>query len=634
PLCADGGQFTFYDQRLSPCTMSLMGIDQGSTVKLKLAVATPFRPRDLDFSTTPVLGLRLTATLLGGNFRWAECTAVDEVEIFLEIAGDGLQVDASGADAVDLRFSSKQGGNAAPEHDRLVVLQGERHGVRFTRKVTLYDGAEQPLDVAWCTHSAPVLEIQGTKYPFKYTGAYPDLDAVCAWARQHPTAIWDNAAAVDGIITDNTFSQSINHLLAQTLHSWLADTWCVNRNGSDWFSVWEGSCYFHSTVDVEYTQAPFYLAVWPELLRSELDFWPEYSKDGARTLGERGAGTLFLSHDTGQHVSANGQIYQHDMEVEETTNYLILSYAYYKRTGDVTVARKHADILEQYLAFLAACDTTGNGIPDKGVANTIDDASPAVQFGDEQVYLAVKTLAAFATGAELLELVGKPATAKTYRALADKVRAHIEKAGWQGDHYATLLKPNGRIYDAWKDETTELAEVPGWDAAHIYTVNGLALLDMIGYDLGLNEDHLKTDLQVATQRCLREYGCVHSDYEPEKLPEPIPGLTGAAFSPGWVSMNMLRDIAAFYRGVDLRHLADRYWEWQTTTNTQEPKLFFETFNGNNLCFYPRGIAIWGYFDALAGRVIDVVAGVDRESKPFNGMVAPRLLDVEWTALKV
>ena len=85
------------------------------------------------------------------------------------------------------------------------------------------------------------------------------------------------------------------------------------------------------------------------------------------------------------------------------------------------------------------------------------------------------------------------------------------------------------------------------------------------------------------------------------------GLAGASLNPGWISMNMLRDIAAFYRGVDLRALADRYWDWIATSNTQDIVLHFETFGGNNLHIYPRGIAIWGYFDALAGFSVDKVA---------------------------
>lgn len=648
PLCADGGQFFFYDQRLTPCTMAMSGIDKGSYVKVKLTAVTPFRPRDADFSTTPVLGFRLEAEILE-SFRWLPRTGTpSEGVLFFEIDGGDVVAEASGADSVDLTFTSvrlagltfatdgshRDDLEELPQRDRLVVTQGRRDGIRFVQPVT-FGAAETVLEVAWCSHNAPVLEVQGALCPFAYTDRFADLDTVAAWARTHTGELFENAARVDGILATNSCSKSMNNLLAQTLHSWLINTWWVKRDGRDWFSVWEGSCHFHSTVDVEFTQSPFYLATWPELLGIELDFWPEFSKDGAATLGAAGEGTLFLSHDTGWHCSANGQVYPHEMEVEETTNYLILSYAYYKRTGDDSLIRKHADTIEKYLAFLAACDTTGNGIPDKGVANTIDDASPAVQFGQEQVYLGVKTLAAFMVGVEMLQLLGRDALAATYTLKAAKTRHTIEEHGWMGDHYATLLKKGGRIINAWTHERYDAEEIPGWDAAQIYTANALPPLDMVGFDLGLDAQKLATDLRVAAERCLREYGCIHSDYDNTRAAynpgQTIPGLMSVSANPGWISMNMLRDMAAFYRGVDLRALADRYWDWQTTTNSQEAKIFFETFGGNNLCFYPRGVAVWGYFDALAGLVIDQPRGVDCTSPAFPQTRVPRLFDANWAA---
>jgi hypothetical protein len=106
-------------------------------------------------------------------------------------------------------------------------------------------------------------------------------------------------------------------------------------------------------------------------------------------------------------------------------------------------------------------------------------------------------------------------------------------------------------------------------------------------------------------------------------------MAGVSAKPGWISMNMLRDIAALYRGLDFRHLSERYWNWQLTTNSQSPALFFETFGGNYLHFYPRGVAVWGFFDAVAGRVIDRVAGVDECSPKIPGIKAPRLIDADW-----
>lgn len=647
PLCPDGGGFYFYDQRMTPCTMSVMGIDPASTVKLTLSIAVPFRPRDEKFSTIPVMEIKLSASRLSGQFRWMKKEMdISEAEVFIEFSGPAVKVEEHGADSIDLMFSSvktvvsipeSEGAkernflrDPRPQRDRIVVTGGSRSGTRFTKRISFADN--DALTLSWSTWSVPVLEVDHKETPFKYTKTFGDLAAVEAWVRKNPHAVFENAENVEGIVGANNCSKSVNNLLAQTLHAWLLDTWWVDDKGRDWFTVWEGSCYYHSTVDVEFTQSPFYLAVWPELLGIELSNWPDFSKDGTRCLGERGKDTLFLSHDMGRNGAVNGQIYHHEMEVEETTNYIILLFAYLRRTGDSSILKKHKATLMKYLAFIEACDTTGNGIPDKGVANTIDDASPAVQFGKEQIYLAVKTLAAYRTGADMLTMLGDTKTALRYRKIAAKIIDIVEKKGWKKDHFVTLLDKSAEgVVNAWTGEKYAMKEIPGWDAAHIYTVNGQAPLDMVGYDLGIDDAKIKKDLVVAAERCLTEYGCVHSDFLNSLMTESksMEGLAGSSRNPGWISMNMLRDIAAFYRGVDLRHLADHYWEWQTTTNAQEPKLFFETFNGNNLCFYPRGVAVWGYFDALAGLVIDAVKKIDRSRPAFSGISVPRLFDADW-----
>jgi hypothetical protein len=589
-----------------------------------------------------VLGVKLELERLVGNFRW---TKVDfkpaQVELFLELSGPELAFERRSASELDLRFKSvrhKAGPDNAPElkgespqHDRFICLAPAKlEGQRFSVAVEPLAASRPALEIAWCAFGEEALHIQGKWQPFLYSRTFGSLDAVAGWAREHLGCVFENAACVDGVVGANNCGVAVNSLLAYTLHSWLMDSWYVDRDGKDWFSVWEGSCYFHSTVDVEYTQTPFYLAVWPELLRHELDFWTEYSKDGKLCLGERGEGSLFLSHDAGSGSFADGADYAHDMEVEETVNYLLMAFAYYKRTGDESILREKERFLRKYLLFVERASSKGNGIPDQGVANTIDDASPAVQFGKGQVYLAVKSLAALAVGAEILSLFGDAKGAARCRRIAAKARAAIERKGWLGDHYATLLEKSGKgIVDPWSGKALELDEVPGWDASHIYTVNGLALLDMVGFDAGLDLQRLREDLSTAAERCMTEYGCIHSDYSNLNPVECRDGLAGSAANPGWISMNMLRDIAAFYRGLDFRSFSERYWSWQTTTNTQEPKCFFETFKGNNLCFYPRGIAVWGFFDALSGLVVDKPAGILRHSPLIPQLLVPRLFDADW-----
>jgi hypothetical protein len=647
PLCREGQRFGFFDQRITPCTSRLIGIHEDSGIKVSLEFATPFRPKDPAFSTIPIVAARVSVSKISGNFRWHPVkTTPESVELFFEVSSREMNIQAAGPDALDASFSSltlrsshekaSEPANRLPQLDHLVAPGAKREGNRFLLEVPIHEFGKRTLDVFWCSHNGPVLEVFGKKHPFLYASRFASLEAVADWARTNGGEIFANAKKVDAIVAGNNLSPSINHLIAQTLHSWLMNTWWVDRDGKDWFSVWEGSCGFHSTVDVEFTQSPFYLAVWPELLGIELDYWPEFSKSGTLTLGDRGEGTEFLSHDCGAMAQANGQDYPHEMEVEETTNYLIMLYAHWRRTGDFSIARKWAKTVVKYLHFLERCDTKGKGVPDVGVANTIDDGAPALQYGREQVYLAVKTLAAFQCGAAILEELGDNATAIHFRKKADFIRGRVESEGWKDDHYICLLNTDGRgLKNPWTGKDLGMEIVPGWDGYHIYTANGLAPLDMVGFSTGLDETRLEKDLVNATEACLCEYGCSHSDYEADEyaLGGLQDGMAGVSAKPGWISMNMLRDISALYRGLDFRHLSERYWNWQLTTNAQSPALFFETFGGNNLHFYPRGVAVWGFFDALAGLRIDRVAGRDEARPVISHLKVPRLIDADWKAGK-
>jgi hypothetical protein len=648
PLAQGGDGFEFVDQDMSACTMKLSGTDPASGIRIRLTATIPFRPRDAAFSTTPVIYLELKADRLPSSFRWI---AQEQEEVtgtlFLSLSGEGLEWQENGSEVAvsydspiyrpfeeddtrrEIRFHEEQ----VASRDKLALLQGDWSNGGMEAPFTLGKGMEGPtLSFAWCVFDKPLLNVLGENAAFEYTRRFDNLDQVVRWARENEIEVRDNAAKVNDVLANHTLGDSVTKLLSQTLHSWLMNTWWVVRdNGQDWFTVWEGNCYFHSTVDVEYTQGPFYLALWPELLEHELNQWPLYGKNGERCLGEIGKGTLFLSHDMGVMGDCTKQFYPHEMEVEESVNYILLAYTHWRRTAKEQVITEHADFIRKLMSFVVKCDTTGNGIPDKGCANTIDDASPAIQYGSEQVYLGVKALAACQAAISILEHVGQ-ADLEEFRSFAKKALLTIEEQGWLGDHYAvTLTRTKDGTVDPWTGEP-QSGELAGWDAYHIYTANGLALLDMIGHDTGLSASRLKSDLVTAAEQTLGRYGSRHTSYiDKEDASVFIPGLASHSRKVGWISMNMLRDIAGAYRGIDLIALAENYWSWQTTTNTQRTALFFETFYGNNLSFYPRGVAVFGYLDAAAGMVYDAVA--DKQSfRPLRGsMRIPLLLLADWHA---
>jgi hypothetical protein len=643
PLCEEGATFGFVDQGMSTTTMTLSGIDGQSGLQVKLQLRIPFRPRDAAFSTTPVVLFDLEVKRLASDFRWeAQLEGDIAGTLFLGFEAANMQFQANDdGEKITVNYPSRVArpwGLGGPDgewnncQDTLAVLEGNWKDGRLEAPFVLGRGKTGPrVSAAWCVYDIPVMNVLGDRCPFKYTQYFSHIDEVSEWAKTYAEEIRLNAMRVDRIMSNHTLGKSVTNLMAQTLHSWLLNTWWVVRpDGQDWFTVWEGICQLNSTLDVEYTQAPFYLAVWPELLDIQLHQWPHFAKDGTKTLGPQGMGTRFLSHDVGRLTECTKDDYPHEMEIEESANYLLLAFAHWKRTGLDTIVRKYQELIKQVMSFIIAADTTGNGIPNIGCANTIDDASSAIQYASEQIYLGVKAMSACKAGIEMLKYTGVSDLEK-YTSFVAKASRTIEGQGWLQDHYVvTLTQTMDGLTDPWTGEP-KTGELEGWDAYHIYTQNGLALLDMVGFDTGLSPHRLIEDLQTARQHTIEKYGCRHTSYlDAGHESKTVSGLMSSSKRVGWISMNMVRDIAAAYRGVDFLQDADHYWDWQQTVNTQGMYFFHETFYGNHLHFYPRGIAIFGYFDAASGYVLDKVDYKQSFSPVRAPLQVPILMDADWT----
>jgi hypothetical protein len=641
PLSAEGSLFNFMDQGISATTMSMSGIEPELGIHVKFTVRIPFKPRDTVFSTVPAIYFDFEVERIAENFRWTSQTSeAVEGKLFLQFTGSEFCVTPEeGAFNVAYKshYSSydkddNQIENCIECNDKLIALQGQinegsiEQSFSFSQKGVKGQG----VSAVWCVYDKSVLNVLGDICEFKYMEKFNNIEAVAEWAVSNEQTVRDNSRMVDNIIHCSNLGESTNHLLAQTLHAWLINTWYVVRpNGQDWFTVWEGSCYFHSTVDVEYTQGPFYLTLWPELLELELNEWSFFGKAGTLSIGERGKDTLFLSHDIGILANSSKQCYPHNMEVEENANYLLLAYSHWRRTGNDKTIIKNSEFMRKLMDFILACDTTGNGVPNLGCSNTIDDASPAVQFGAEQIYLGVKAMAACQAGSVMLKHAGFDALNK-YNEFVNKAKATIENYGWKNDHYVvTLTKTLDGLVDPWTGEA-KAGELEGWDAYHIYTPNGLAILDMVGFKTGLKDERLAEDIENSLPKTLGKYGCRHSSYQMKNFEaRTLEGFVGTASKVGWISMNMLRDIAAAYRGIDILSLADRYWDWQLTANTQKLCSFFETFYGNCLNFYPRGVAVYGFLDAALGFAYDAVEGKKSFSPVRASLEVPLLIFADW-----
>ncbi|MEM6749760.1 MAG: DUF4965 domain-containing protein [Planctomycetota bacterium] len=590
-----------------------------------------FYPQDEALCTMPAFYLELRAHP-GNRVRWHEHnTHPKEVELLIRLRRPETHIRAEGC-AVDLaydiplasehefvRVEPPEGdgfgpGAVARARERLVSLNAEAEplpsgdGLRCRVPVT-EPGSGVKWRLVWAAHvEGPVLRVKTPDGPrpatLLYADRWRDLDETVEDAVRARDERLAKSRRFERMLEQAPLDAAENHLLHQAFQSYLTNTWwCVHEgvnNPTDpspspglekWFSVWDGSCLFHSPVDVEYNAALFYLTLWPDLLRMQLEQWPRFTSPHAESGGR------VLGHDFGQGIDATVSGYPHAMPVEENCNFLLLLQTFGRWTGDAGLARRLPHLVQDLAQYLLWTDRDGSGFPSEGVANTIDDASPAVQFGKKQTYLAVKRVAALRAAADLLALGDDPGFApfaKECESAADLALERIEREAWLGDHYAVCLQRSAaEMIDPWTGKPPPIEELEGWDAYSIYTGNGLVLPAMIGREPVLAHDRIVQDLRSADRENQSRYGDGHTSAEVENT---------------WTSQNLWRDMLARYLRLSGPGSAGRYWDLQVMSNTHTQSLgFSDSYVNNYIAFSPRGVTAFGYFLSSPRLVIDRLA---------------------------
>ncbi|MFW6437894.1 MAG: malectin domain-containing carbohydrate-binding protein, partial [Armatimonadota bacterium] len=367
--------------------------------------------------------------------------------------------------------------------------------------------------VGWA--DGPVQNVSGADQRFKYHDFFDSPHDVARYAFDNWDAIRERCAFVESVVEDATLPESLKQLLAFATHSYLVNTWWTTTPaGEDFFTVWEGCCQLQSTVDVEYNIAPFYFSLWPELLRMELDQWPGHIEDGV------------LAHDMGVGLEVNGMAYWHPMEIEENTNYVLLLHHYWRHSGDREIVERNFAAVQELLQWVTDADTDHDGLPEEGLYNTIDQGSPAIQYAPDQVYLAVRQIAAYQAGAQMAREVGEAAVADAWLQRANLTATTLANEAWLDDHFVVALnqeeqatsgrgrsdsyggagmemEDDGADYIGWEDQqhyegSSEASTMRGWDSYSIYTTNGLVYPMRSGMMVdGLEIERLREDLRNA-----------------------------------------------------------------------------------------------------------------------------------------
>ncbi|KAI1082170.1 DUF1793-domain-containing protein [Whalleya microplaca] len=167
------------------------------------------------------------------------------------------------------------------------------------------------------------------------------------------------------------------------------------------------------TVDVLYPATPFFLYANPELLKYTLQPLFEFQEGGFYPSG-------YCIHDLGTHFpNATGHVEGDDeyMPVEESGNFILMSYAYYKFTGDVGWLTSHYELLKRFTQYLIEFSL----VPASQLS-TDDFAGPLVN----QTNLAIKGIVGLQAMSAISRLAGN-----TYDALNFSITATSYYAQWE-----------------------------------------------------------------------------------------------------------------------------------------------------------------------------------------------------------
>ncbi len=605
-------------------SITYRGYSEKYRLRFEFNIHSVFYPQDEALCTMPAfyLEMRVTQSPAVRLLRPAG-KRPGRVKLFIRVARPDTQIVAGGEGGgrIDLTYQCptvpkpddgvgpfgkplKQEDRWVPVRERIVSLNAgcavdpDGRGLTYEMPVT-EESSGTKWRLVWGAHCGePVLRVKQNRKirqgRLQYAARLADIDAVMKDAIDNRDDRLGHSRRFEKLFDQASLIVSQRHLLSQSWHAFLSNSfWCQlddgetgAATGDQWFSVMEGSSFYHSTLDDEYNCSLFYLSLWPGLLAMQLRQWPMLEKP------HKPSGAAFLSHDMGRGCEIAEQAYDHDMPVEENCNYVLLMQAYAHWTGDLSLVESHAPLLERLARYLIWTDRDGSGFSSEGSPNTLDDASPASQVARKQTYLAVKRLAALDASANLLGRVNCTETAEHCKRIVAEAAPMIEQAAWLGDHYAVCVdRSSTGVIDARTGEPLTDDEIPGWDAYSISTGNGLLLPIMSGRSPLLDPQRLRTDLYNAMRETLSPYGCGHSTLEPENV---------------WVSQNLWRDHLGSYLGLSWPpYLAQRYWDLQVMSNTHLQSLgFVDCYIGNNLSFFPRGITSIGYLLAQPRLIID------------------------------
>lgn len=207
-----------------------------------------------------------------------------------------------------------------------------------------------------------------------------------------------------------------------------------------------------NTVDVMYPAMPFFLYVNPDLLRYNLE--PLYQNQEGGFYPNQ-----YSMHDLGTHFpNATGHVEGNDeyMPAEESGNMILMTYAYFKFSGDSSFIKQHYTILQQFATYLINFSLT------PGLQLSTDDFAGQLV---NQTNLAIKGIVGLQAMANIATIAGDATASQNYSSTASSFYSRWETFAIDPSGRHTLLSYQwrssyGLLYNTFPNMLLSLNLIP------------------------------------------------------------------------------------------------------------------------------------------------------------------------------
>ncbi|MFP4260536.1 MAG: glycoside hydrolase family 52 protein [Opitutales bacterium] len=312
-------------------------------------------------------------------------------------------------------------------------------------------GKKKTVRFAVCFHRGGVVT-SGMPTSYLYDRYFKDIESVAQYALDTWADQARLARASERLIEGKKLSPERHFMLCHAVRSYYGSTQLLDQKGTHFWVVNEGEYRMMNTFDLTVDHLFFELAQNPWVVRDQLDwFIKRYSyTDKVRLQGDATEypGGISFTHDMGvgnvisrpsfsaYELQGLDGCFSH-MTHEQLTNWLLCALSYVEKTGDTRWMKAQAKIFNRCLQSLLNRDHPKAGERDgvmdadssrcQGGAEitTYDSLDPSLGQARNNVYLAVKTWAAYVGLEKCFGTLKDPRRARTAATQAQRCAATI-----------------------------------------------------------------------------------------------------------------------------------------------------------------------------------------------------------------